>query len=131
MKKAKQLAQLAEITQVEYNLAQLNLAASRQREADLRNALESLVESRRARANAPLEEADAALIAGADVNWQTWVEQRRRLINLELAQCLAKQDKCREIAQRAFGREQAVLSLGKLHAIKRQRDATRKSTYTS
>lgn len=126
-----QLSVLAKITEAEFHLAQLDLAKSRSREMELRTLLKSLSDALLARANSPLEEADAALIAGADVNWQAWVEQRRRSINLELAKCLANQETCREVAQRAFGREQAVLSLRKNHVAKQKQATARKADYTS
>lgn len=131
MNETKRLQQLAMITKTELNIAQMNLAKLRRREAELRDALTALSVALRDRAESSHGDPDAARIAGADVNWQAWVEQRRRLINQELALCLAKQDQSKEIVARAFGREQAVLNLQRKSVKGMKRAEQVRSYYTS
>ncbi len=131
MSMKRDLAQLARLTDAAFQAAQGDMAAAKAREVSLRETLKSLDLSRSQRATATLGETDVALIAGADVQWVAWVEQRRRLINAELAQCLVKQDHCQQVVRRTFGRDQAVTSLEKARAAIAKRDAARKSDYTS
>ena len=131
MNMKRDLVQLARMTDAAFQAAQSELAAAKAREVELRATLKSLERSRSDRAEAILDQADTALVAGADGQWLAWVEQRRRLINSELAQCLVKQDHCKQTARRAFGRDQAVLGLEKARAAIAKRKAVRKDDYTS
>ena len=128
MKQRKKLDQLARIINTEFHIVQLELAKLRQRETELREALRSLSASLQTRSL--LQETDTSLVGGADINWQAWVEQRRRLINRELALCLVEQEKARESAQKAFGREQAVKSLIKRQITHQKQIDSRKNSYT-
>lgn len=125
------LAQLARLTDAALLAAQSKMASAKAREAELRDALQSLNNSRSERAAATLGQVDAALVAGADAQWLTWVEQRRRLINAELAKCLVTQDHCQQEVRRAFGRDQAVIALEKTRMAGVKRTAARRSDYTS
>ena len=125
------MLELARITETAFDVAQLRLSKSRQREAELRAMVESLNISLRDRAKVRLAQTDAALVGGADVNWQIWVEQRRRSINVELAKCLAEQEKIRRDARHAFGRRQAINSLIERDVSALKQKAFRKSNYTS
>lgn len=131
MNSKQQLKELLLITQAAFQIAQMDLAKLRHQEAELVKTLRSLSDSLRARANSELSQADAALMAGADVNWQSWVEQRRQLLNQELALCLAAQERFRDAAQKAFGREQAVLALAKRSAKLQDVASARRGYYTS
>lgn len=126
-----QLLQLAEITDAVFQSAQTVLAKEVLREKELRAVLKALVADQSNRAEQIMAEPDAALIAGADVQWRAWVEQRRRLINAELAKCLVAQARHREAAAKAFGRHQAVLSLEEIRAKEVKLDAVRRAYYTS
>lgn len=131
MSETKRLKQLAMITEAEFNIAQMELANLRRRESELRQSLVALSAALRDRAETSLDNTDAARIAGADVNWQAWVEQRRRLINQELAICLSKQDKSKQAVMTAFGRDKAVLDLQKRNVARLKRTQLLKSYYTS
>lgn len=126
-----QLAQLAQITDAAFQVVQADLSREIARERDLRKTLESLILDQRDRATNLIGKSDAALIAGADVHWQAWVEQRRRLINGELAYCLVAQAQYREAAAKAFGRHQAVLSLEENRLADVKKAAARRENYTS
>lgn len=131
MSEVKRLKQLTMIVEAELNIAQMNLANLRRREMEMREALTALSVALRDRVNASQDDPDVARLAGADVNWQAWVEQRRRLINQELALCLATQDQSKEAVAKAFGREQAVLDLQKRSLARLKRAQTIRSNYTS
>lgn len=126
-----QLAQLAEITDAAFQSAQAVLAGEMNREKELREVLSTLIADQSNRATQIMDAPDAALLAGADVQWRAWVEQRRRLINAELAKCLVAQARHREAAAKAFGRYQAVLSLDDARAEEVKLGATRRAYYTS
>ncbi|MFT5064989.1 MAG: hypothetical protein ACJAXK_001649 [Yoonia sp.] len=126
-----QLAQLAQITDAAFQVVQADLSREIARERELRKTLETLVLDQRNRATNLMGKSDAALIAGADVHWRAWVEQRRRLINGELAHCLVAQAQCREAAAKAFGRYQAVLSLEENRLADVKKAAGRRENYTS
>jgi len=126
-----QLTQLRQITDAVFQAKNAELAREVAREEDLRKSLATLVTDQSNRATAVLDNTDTAMIAGADVRWRTWVEQRRRLINAELAQCRVAQAQCRRAAAKAFGRYQAVLSLEENRSLEAKRTAVQRSTYTS
>jgi len=107
MKKLVQIGRLGQLTSVVHQSAQSRLAREVAQEMELRHALERLSGSFRNVERGP----DVAFRAGADVAWRTWVEQRRTLINAELAKCLVRQAKARNAAALAFGRNQAVSEL--------------------
>lgn len=131
MSMKRDLAQLAQLTDAALLAAQSKMSAAKAREIELRETLKSLDVSRSERAVATLGQADAALMAGADAQWLTWVEQRRRLINAELAKCLVAQDHCQQVVRRAFGRDQAVEALEKARVASVKRATARRSDYTS
>ncbi|WP_458789559.1 hypothetical protein [Yoonia sp. MH D7] len=127
----KDLAQLSRLTSVALLAAQSEMAVAKARETELRATLKSLYLSRNARAVATLGLADTSLVAGADSQWLIWVEQRRRLINSELARCLVVQDRCLQAVRRAFGRDQAVAALERARKAGAKKDAARRADYTS
>lgn len=127
----KDLEQLARLTAVALLAAQSEMAAAKARETELRITMKSLDLSRSERAVATLGQADASLVAGADSQWLIWVEQRRRLINAELAKCLVTQDHCQQIVRRAFGRDQAVAALEMARKARAKKVAARRADYTS
>jgi len=54
---------------------------------------------------------DEALLAGADVRWQSWIQQQKRELNIRRAALLATQEEQRQKAQKAFGKDEAVRGL--------------------
>lgn len=129
--KKEQFNQVAEITSVLFQAAQSKLAQAVKRENDLRKMLATLEQSRTARANANLLDTDVAMIAGADLRWQAWVDQRRSSLNHELAKCLAAQDHLRETARRAFGKEQSAIKVRQNFLDEAKRNHQKKSDYPS
>jgi bifunctional pyridoxal-dependent enzyme with beta-cystathionase and maltose regulon repressor activities len=129
--KKEQLNQVVEIASVLFQAAHSKLAQAVKRESDLREILVKLEQSRRDRVNANLLESDIALVAGADLRWQAWVDLRRSSINQELAKCLATQEKLREVAGRAFGKEQSAIKVRQNYLLEVKRLQVRKSDYPS
>ncbi len=54
---------------------------------------------------------DHALLAGADMRWQSWLQQQKRKLNTRRAALLAKRDEQRQKAQKAFGKDEVVRKL--------------------
>ncbi|WP_457649685.1 hypothetical protein [Profundibacter sp.] len=54
---------------------------------------------------------DQALLAGADMRWQSWLQQQKRKLNTRRAALLAKYEEQRQKAQKAFGKDKAVRKL--------------------
>lgn len=129
--KKEQFNQVVAISSVLFQAAQSKLAQAVKRENDLRNMLAKLEQSRNDRASANLLDTDVALIAGADLRWQTWVDQRRSSVNQELAKCLAAQDQLREVARRAFGKEQSAIKVRQNFIDEAKRISIKKNAYPS
>ncbi|SFR51839.1 hypothetical protein SAMN04488005_2478 [Yoonia tamlensis] len=111
MTRIKQAKALAELTSISLHAAQAKMAALVTRETGLRENLAQLVQQRDQPGFAPGSMVDAALAAGANVRWQHWVDQRRRVINTELAQVLALKSQYHAQLGQAFGRDQAAKSV--------------------
>lgn len=111
MNERHQIAGLAQLTGMHYRSVQSEMASILQQEARLRRNLAHLIESRQKRATGSTNANDAATIAGADVRWHQWVDQRRAVINGELALVLSAKESCRTKLQRAFGRDMAIQTL--------------------
>lgn len=103
-----QLKGLTHLAGLAFRAAQSDMAALLRREADLRRNLAQLTESKAMVAKSERPPNDAALIAGADIRWHHWVDQRRATINSELAQVLAQKENCRARLRTAFGKDQAA-----------------------
>lgn len=102
---------LVQLSGLRLRVAQADMADILNREAALRRNLEQLIESKKTQAIAPRESDEAALIAGADIRWHQWVDQRRAAINAELAQIRVQKETCRAKLMNAFGRDQAAQTL--------------------
>ncbi len=122
---------LVALSGISFRAAQARMAELLAREADLRRNLAQLTESRSAQANAPRAPDEAALVAGADIRWHHWVDQRRATINMELAQVLALQDNCRFALKKAFGRDQVAQSLLQQTLDADQQKKRRRTSYES
>jgi hypothetical protein len=111
MDQVKQAKGLAQLTDIALHAAQAKMAEIVAREMGLRDNLSQLVEHQETPARAPVTMVDAAFAADANVRWQQWVDQRRTVINTELAQVLALKANCRTDLAKAFGRNQAAQAL--------------------
>jgi len=54
---------------------------------------------------------DQALLAGADMRWQSWLQQQKRKLNTRRAALLVKYEEQRQKAKKAFGKDEAVRKL--------------------
>ena len=54
---------------------------------------------------------DAACLTGADQAWGRWVDRRRRMLNVRLAQAAAEAETQKQAARRAFGRASVLRNL--------------------
>ena len=111
MDKVVQAQGLAQLTALEFRSTMAEMTQLAQREAGLRQNLDQLLQSKHERANADISPNEAAFAAGADVRWLQWVDQRRAVINTELAQVMALKENYRAKLTKAFGRDQAVQAL--------------------
>ncbi|HEV8034698.1 hypothetical protein [Yoonia sp.] len=102
---------LVQVSALRFQADQARLAQLLAKERDLRKNLQDLVRQRNARAASATRADDPATIAGADVQWHAWVDQRRKTINTELAQLLAQKSDCLARVQRSFGQDQAAQEL--------------------
>ncbi|MBE0413786.1 hypothetical protein [Yoonia sp.] len=131
MNDRKQLAELVELTAVQFRAIQSEMAALLQKEARLRRNLAQLIESRKVRAASGFPADDAAAVAWADLHWHQWVDQRRAIINGELAQVLSEKDTCKMKLTRAFGRDMATRALQNKVERTLLRTVTRSRDYVS
>ena len=131
MSGAKEFAQLAELTGGHFRAAQAEFAGLLERETRLRQNLSQLIENRQSRVAQSPQPGDVALIAGADMRWQQWVDQRRAVINGELARVMAMKESCRAKLKLAFGRDQATKALQKRAAQARLQTSRRRGNYES
>ena len=131
MRKTRQLDGLQQVSELQFYAAQTEMAELLRKETALRRNLEQLMQGKASQARAPREADDAALIAGADIRWHRWVDQRRARINIELAQLLALKENCRARLKQAFGRDQVVRALRQRAVQAERRDAQRRQDYES
>ena len=110
MTTAADLKALTQLTGAAFAAQQARMEALRQAAQTLRDKLSALDGARKARARS-LTEADPALLAGADLLWQSWIEQRRAALNGELSRNQVAQDLARAALALAFGRNQATEAL--------------------
>lgn len=129
MTKGDQLVRLTQLTNARFEAAQTKMAGILQREAGLRDALAQLEGSRHEQAIKGRSPYDPALAAGADLRWHRWIDQRRAILNIELAQVLALKDGHRAALRSAFGRDHAVATLRARVAAAQARKIARKTDY--
>lgn len=125
------MSDLRQVAAMKLQAVQADLARLSAQEAALRDNLIQLQDSKRARAVALQQGSDTAHIAGADMHWHQWADQRRSLINTELAQVLAQKAECLRQLQQAFGKEQAIITLMKTAKAQVVQDAARRKSYES
>ncbi|MEJ6403212.1 hypothetical protein [Yoonia sp. 2307UL14-13] len=102
---------LAKLMEVSFQAAQADMAKLNGEEAQLRQRMRDLTDevSRRATAMRPIDE--PATIAGADLRWHCWIDQRKAKINAELARVLARQETCRIRLSKSFGKRQIAAAI--------------------
>jgi hypothetical protein len=120
------LAALTQLTGAAFAAQQARMGALQQAAQELRDKLAALDTLRKARA-AALTEPDPALQAGADVLWQSWIEQRRAALNAALARNLVAQATARVALAQAFGRNQVTEALARRAAQNRVRQKARRA----
>lgn len=120
MMDAKRLKALVALSGMRFQADQAKLAQLQAKERALRQNLQDLVQQRRARSLSATDTVDPATIAGADVQWHSWVDQRRKTINAELAQLLAQIADSQARLRKSFGQDQAAQQLlAKVQAAQR------------
>jgi hypothetical protein len=127
----KKTQDLGRLTRLALQAAQAEMRALTDKENALRENLAQLTAQKTDLARIARASDDPALIAGADLRWQYWVDGRRAAINLELAQVLAQRDDCRHRLRLAFGRDQAAIALHRLADLSARQIAKRKAAYES
>ncbi len=113
MTSAKDLKQISPLLEAVHKAEEAKLARITKAEIRLRAQLEELQKARQLSVQDRPVESDAARRAGADVVWQTWIDQRRAEINFELAQLAAKKPAAIAALKLAFGRKDAIRQMTK------------------
>lgn len=122
---------LARLTALEFHATQTRFAEIAQREARLRQNLTQLSQHKVSAPHAALNMHEAAFAADANVRWQQWVDQRRAVINTELAQVLALKENYRVRLATAFGRDQAAQAMVNRFIQERKTQTARRQSYES
>lgn len=113
------LARLQEVLEAAFQAEQARLAEVARRIAAIEAQLEAL---RRPVPPEAGQDMAATTMAEADMRWRTWVEQRRRTLNEELARLRQEKEARRADLATAFGKRQAAEAMqAKLQAEARQR----------
>jgi hypothetical protein len=127
---AQKFQHLLQLSDAVFESERAALAALAKREEAVRTQLRDLAQVK----NTPpaLGEAqDTASKAGADVRWHRWIDQRREILNHELAQIMALKLAQQEKLQKAFGRKQATDGLAKRAIAQAKIMQDRRDRYTS
>lgn len=124
-------AALPQVTGLILQKARADLATLQQKAGGLRRNLADLGAQRADWAQVARPADDPALIAGADLRWQQWADQRRAAINNELAQVMAQIALAQQRLQRAFGRDQAAQALARQAVKNRAVQKSRRAGYES
>lgn len=106
----KQLVALRNLTGLVLDAEKMKLQQIIKAEQDLAEQVTELDRKSNKRAEQLLAKGgmDTALLAGADLRWQTWVQQQKRSLNTRRSAILAKKEEQRLKAQKAFGQAEAV-----------------------
>jgi len=106
--KSSDLSALERVFDLKFETAQNKLMQHRKQIADVKAKLQELTDARTRYLQKERTEADAATIAGADVQWQRWIDQRRKDLNIDLARLLAEEDGLAKTLKKAFGKQVAM-----------------------
>lgn len=119
------IAALRQVTAARRAASESRLAALRQREDEIISRLAALDSAFRQRASAARAD-DLALRAGADLRWESWVEDRRRTLMTAQARLRAAMEQERATLRHEFGRDLALTELARTtHEATRRRHARR------
>jgi hypothetical protein len=105
------MVQLVQVTQIAFQAEQAKLQGILDRENAIEESLASLRQSVHERTAVQQHTADAALLAGADFLWRTWVDKKRAALNVELASLRAERATHHAALAQAFGRKQVAEKL--------------------
>jgi len=111
MNHSRRIEALVEVTRLRLQVDQAKLAKLRAKETALRKNLHDLVVQRKSQTPIVGNGDDPATIAGVGLQWQLWVDQRRRAINAELALLFAQRAECQAKLRKSFGQDQAAQAL--------------------
>ncbi len=110
-KEGEALTELYRLFSAQFDAEQVVLGRERAVEQELKRSLEAISLQHQTRAKDPLAHGDAAWLAGADMQWALWAEQRRALINSKIAESRAHQHRIESRLRKFFGKKQALASL--------------------
>ncbi|MEJ8562622.1 hypothetical protein QTO30_16270 [Yoonia sp. GPGPB17] len=122
---------MQQLTHLRLQADQARLAVVLRKETELRQTLQDLAQKRRQRLSAPQNGGDAASVAGADLNWQLWIDQRHTTITADLARTLAEKVELTAMLRRSFGRDQAARQVHKVFQQSEQMTIARRAHYES
>jgi hypothetical protein len=71
---------------------------------------------------------DPAAAASANVRWHKWMNEKRAMINIELAEVLGRKTEAQFKLRRAFGKDQALLALISQESKKEQKRQEKRVT---
>jgi hypothetical protein len=132
--KPNDLKALSRLTDAAFAARQAGMGALRQQEQELRDTLAALDAARKDRAAVLTDQgpdADAALLAGADLMWHRWIETRRVALNTALSRNRVEQEAARAALSVAFGRAQATDGLLTQAALLRAKAKSRRDDAAS
>ncbi len=125
------LTELVPVVDAVFRAAQSEVSRIKEEQRALRAQLQDLNDQRAASlTNRPVE-GDAAIVAGADVRWQRWIDQRKTEINLQLANLAAEQPKALAKLKKAFGRKEALAQLCKTEKLETRARVARRADQLS
>jgi len=131
MTDSKRLTQLTQLTEIRLQAEQAKMKEILAREARLRKNLTDLTQRVSDEQRAARRLDTPAKLARADVQWEAWVDQRRKIINVELAQVLAQKDVIRSRLKLAFGKDTAANALQVQAVETAKQTLRRRSDYAS
>jgi len=125
------LSDLSLLLDAQTRASQTKLHHIMTREATLSRLLNELSERKGAGALPDLSATRTALEFQNDLSHLRWVDQRRAVINIELAQVRAMADMARQDLSQHLGRQNALDQVKSRQAAKDRRIAERRATYGS
>ena len=105
MKKTKQLANLAKLTEMAFAARSVEFSGLLRAQDKLAEQYRD-IEKQREEALGLTTDGLGHRVTGADVLYQVWVGQQLTRINAELAQAIVKKERCRDLLARDFGKQE-------------------------